>query len=400
MDLRTGAAAPSFSRRWRWLAAALGVGLLLVGIGRLVLRMRHGGMQTEQAAAKQAPRDRLSWQSPPAAPPAGQEAEAAAGQGPRFDPTTCWRDLDRFNEAVTIKTFRAWAAALLASEDEHVLGYLKERLSELIGADAAQASEVLGWVRDASPKEAGVFLSALRGSAAVHSPQVAAQLTAMSLDSRIPLERRAGLLLALDTQERFSPAVLGKLAELAKDPGSGEAGWAATRTIGRVMATDFNRTGESAPYLEKLLAIGTQSADDDIRYLAVSLPMHADPILDSRATELYARVLSTEGSANGRDAAAHLLSLSEDKAKVLRIFAQAFQRDADVCVRWALFRFAARAAGRAALPTMAEMAVADPRFLADYQIFEQIYESGVVDFERVWLALPSQDPHDCLHRPD
>lgn len=400
MDLRTGAAAPSFSRRWRWLAAALGIGLLLVGIGRLVLRARHGGERPERTAAQVARNSGPAWQVA-AGPAAATAPEAAAeGQGPRFDPTTCWQELDRFNEAVTLKTFRAWAAALLASEDEHVLSYLKERLAELIGADAAQAGEVLSWVRDATPKEAGVFLSALRGSAAVRSPQVAAQLMAMSQDSRIPLERRAGILLALDTQERFSPAVLGQLADLAKDPDSGEAGWAATRTIGRVMETDFKRTGNAAPYLDKLLTIGTKSADDDIRYLAVSLPMHADPILDSRATELYAKILTTEGSANGRDAAAHMLSLSADKAKVLQIFAQAFQGDADLCVRWALFRFAARAAGKDALPVMAEMAVTDPRFQPDYQIFEQIYASGVVDFERVWLALPSQDPHGCLHRPD
>ena len=49
---------------------------------------------------------------------------------------------------------------------------------------------------------------------------------------------------------------------------------------------------------------------------------------------------------------------------------------------------------------MADMAAVDPRFQSDYQIFAQIYASGVVDFERVWLALPSQDPHGCLHRPD
>ena len=222
----------------------------------------------------------------------------------------------------------------------------------------------------------------------------------MSLDSTIPNERRAGLLAALDTQKHFEPAVLGRLTDLAKSADSGDAGWAATRTIGRVMETDFKRTGNATPYLSKLLAIGTESADDDIRYLAVSMPMHAAPILDERATASYAKILTTEGSANGRDAAAHMLSLSPDKAKVLAIFSKAFQMDTDICVRWALFRFAARAAGQDALPTMADMAAADPRFQDDYQIFEQIYASGVLDFERVWLALPSQDPHGCLHRPD
>ena len=78
----------------------------------------------------------------------------------------------------------------------------------------------------------------------------------------------------------------------------------------------------------------------------------------------------------------------------------AFKTDTDLCARWAMFRFAARAAGPDALPVMADMAADDPRFAADYQMFAQIYQSGVVDFERVWLLLPDQDPHDCLHRPD
>lgn len=399
MHRRMGAAKPTSSRRRRWLPVGLGCVVLLVGAGLWLGRSGHGGSARRGAAA-------AAWQGGPAWPGGtGAVAPPAADSpgdehGPRFDQTTCWRDLDRFNEAVTIETFRSWAAALLASQDEHVLSYLKERLTELIGADAGRAGAVLGWVRDAGPKEAGVFLSALRGAAAIHLPQVAAQLTALSLDGTIPLERRAGLLAALDTQKHFEPAVLGRLTELAKSPDSGDAGWAATRTIGRVMETDFKRTGNAAPYLDKLLAIGSESADDDIRYLALSLPMHADPILDAAATERYAKILTTEGSANGRDAAANILALAQDKTKVLAIFARAFPADSDVCVRWALFRFAARAAGKDALPVMAEMAMVDPRFQDDYQIFAQIYASGVVDFERVWLALPSQDPHDCLHRPD
>jgi len=397
MNVPMGSAGPDSGRRLRWLAVGLAAMVLLAGAGRL-LRGGRGRAARGTRPAVRASEPARAELTATASSPATDEPSAAGD--PRFEPVTCWRDLDRFNEEVTIETFRSWAAALLAAPDDHVLGYLKERLGELIGADPGRATAVLGWVRDATPKEAGVFLSALRGSEAVHLPQVAARLRALSLDASIPLERRAGLLSALDTQRRFEPAALGQLADLARDAGSGEAGWAATRTIGRVMETDFKRTGSFAPYLDKLLAIGSESRDDDTRYLAVSLPMHTDPILDAQAIERYARILGTEGSANGRDAAAHMLSLSQDKAKVLQIFAAAFKADADVCARWALFRFAARAAGQDALPVMADMAAADPRFQPDYQIFEQIYASGVVDFERVWLALPSQDPHDCLHRPD
>lgn len=397
MNMPMGSARPDAGRLLRWLAVGLVAVMLLAAAGRLLRGGRSRTARGPQPAAR-ATEPASSELTSAGSLPATDEPDEA--RGPRFDPVTCWRDLDRFNEEVTIETFRAWAATLLAAPDDHVASYLKERLAELIGADPGRATAVLGWVRDATPKEAGVFLSALRGSDAIQLPQVAARLRAMGLDASIPVERRAGLLSALDTQKHFEPAALGQLADLARDPGSGEAGWAATRTIGRVMETDFKRTGSFAPYLDKLLAIGSESRDDDVRYLAVSLPMHTDPVLDAPAIERYARVLTTEGSANGRDAAAHLLSLSQDKAKVLQIFAAAFKADTDVCVRWALFRFAARAAGQDALPVMADMAAADPRFQSDYQIFEQIYASGVVDFERVWLTLPSQDPHGCLHRPD
>ena len=51
-----------------------------------------------------------------------------------------------------------------------------------------------------------------------------------------------------------------------------------------------------------------------------------------------------------------------------------------------------------ALPVMADMAVADPRFQRTYQDFERLYASGIVDFNRLWFALPSQDPYGCLDR--
>jgi hypothetical protein len=402
MDTRLGELAHSFSQRRTWIAVGLGVILMFAGIA---LWRRGRKESTQSAAVTSLPKQpaRLAMPGTGSVRRAtGDAAEEAAGDahGPQFDATTCWQELHSFDEAVSLQTFRSWAAALLASNDDHVLSYLKERLTELIGADAGRASEVLSWVQGATGKEAGVFLSALRGSEAVQLPQVAEKLTAMGLDSSLSVEQRAGVLAALDTQKHFEPAVIGRLAELAKEPNSGEAGWAATRTLGRVMATDYKRTGRAAPYLDRLLSIGLESTDDDVRYLAVSMPMHTDPLLDKPAMLRYAKILTTEGSANGRDAAANIMALSQDKAKVLEIFAQAFRTDTDVCVRWALFRFAARTAAKEALPVMADMATVDPRFQPDYQVFEQIYASGVVDFERVWLSLPDQDPHGCLHRPD
>ncbi|QSQ20797.1 hypothetical protein JY651_37055 [Pyxidicoccus parkwayensis] len=331
----------------------------------------------------------------------GQGTPEAMAAPPRFDSTVCWQDIERFNESVTVANFRDWAAPLLASKDANVRDYLRERLTELIGNDAGHALTVLEWSRDAGPREFNVIMSALRDSQAVQQPQVAAKLLERGLDPTLDGPRRAGILSALDTQKRLEPGMLGKLADFAKDPVSGEAGWAATRTIARVMKRDSGAKGSVAPYMDKLLTIGTESPDEQIRYLALSMPMHATPVLDEDAHARYAKILTTEGSPDGREAAAHNLSVSGgDKAKTLELFARQFVAEPEVCVRWALFRFAARVAGRDALPVMANMAITDTRFQPLYQTFERIYASGTLDFVRVWNSLPDQDPFACLDRHD
>ncbi|NMO17457.1 hypothetical protein HPC49_29375 [Pyxidicoccus fallax] len=375
----------------------LGAVILLAGVALLV-RDSGGG---EGAAGADAPsaqaRGRLGQGGAGGSSGGGgQQAEALP---PRFDGTLCWKDLERFNEGVTVGNFRQWAAPLLASGDPVVRDYLRERLTELIGNDAAHATEVLGWARDAGPREFNVIMSALRASEAVHQPQVAARLLEQGVSGDLDGARRAGILSALDTQKRLDAESLGRLADFAKEPASGEAGWAATRTIARVMKRDFNEKGNLAPYLDKLLTIGTESPDEDIRYLALSMPMHATPVLDEDASARYAKVLTSEGSPDGREAAAHNLSVSGgDKARTLELFSQSFATEQEVCVRWALFRFAARVAGRDALPVMANMAVVDARFQPLYHVFERIYASGTLDFVRVWNSLPEQDPFGCLDR--
>jgi len=396
---RTGAS----SQRTPWIVAGLVLLAVLAGVG---LISRGAGDEASRAEAAKAATSVGQKQgtshsggggaaSGKNAP--GAEAEAAPR---RFDSTICWRELERFNEAVTIDTFREWATPLLASRDPLVRDYLKERLTELIGNDAAHASRVLGWAREAKGAEFKMLLSALRDSEAAQLPQVATRMMDAGLDTTLEPERRAGVLSALDTQKHFEPAALDRLANFAKDPASGEAGWAATRTIARVMKKDFAQSGDVAPYMKRLLTVGSESPDEQIRYLAQSMPMHAAPLLAEEATERYAKILTTEGNEDGRDAAAHNLSLSKDKARVLQLFAQTFKTDQSVCVRWALFRFSARVAGKDALPVMAEMAVIDPRFQQNYHDFERIYASGTLDFVRVWNSLPNQDPYGCLDGHD
>ena len=394
----TAVASPP-SRRAPWIAAGLGLAALLAGVALL----SGGGREPSEARAAEAERPRRETPSfgegpGPASGPVGViEAQAA----PRhFEAGTCWRELERFNEEVSIETFRDWAAPLLASKDPLVRDYLKERLAELIGNNADNARQVLSWARESEGPEFKVLLSALRDSEAVQQPGLAAQLLDSGLDPTLETGRRAGMLSALDSQKRLEPGALTRLADFARDPVSAEAGWAATRTIGRVMKKDFAQGGDVSPYMDRLLTIGKESPDEQIRYLAESIPMHSAPVLDAKTTERYARLLTTEGNESGRDAAAHNLSLSQDKQKVLQLFEEAFATDPSVCARWAFFRFSARAAGKDALPVMANMALADPRFQRDYQIFEQLYASGIVDFVRVWNSLPDQDPHDCMDRHD
>jgi hypothetical protein len=368
-------------------------GVALIGRGGSEERPAGTDAATAQAQAKQGPAKKTGTSGPAAPLAPGEQARA-----PQFSPTVCWQDMERFNEGVTIHNFREWAAPLLNSRDGLVRDFLKERLTELIGKDPAHALEVLNWSLDAQGKPFGVYLMAVRDSEAVHQPQVAAKLMDMGLDNTIPAERRAGILSALDTQKRLAPAALDKLTTFANDPVSGEAGWAAARTIARVMKREFKQNANITPYMDKLLTIGAQSPDEQIRYLGQMMPMHAAPLLDAAETERFAKILVGEGNEDGRDAAAHNLSLSLDKAKVLDLFAKTFETEQSLCVKWALFRFSARTAGKRALPVMANMAAMDPRFQGIYQDFANIYASGTLDFVRLYNSLPNQDPFNCLDR--
>jgi hypothetical protein len=389
------APASASSRSTPKIAIALGVVALLAAVA---LISRGSAEDSGQSEAQQAAK--------PGAQPTGSEPSDStghAGQGaraeekpPQFNQTSCWKDLEQFNDKVTLETFRAWAAPLLASKDPLVLDYLKARLAELIGNDEGRASEVLGWAREAAPAEFKLLMAGIRGSEAL--PRLAGQLTSLGLDESIDINRRAGFLDELQRMPRLEPAALDKLAAFAKDASSGEAGWVTTRAIGRVMNSDLMRTGNAKPYLDKLLTIGTESLDERVRYLALEMEMHSGVPLDTKSTAHLAKILATEGSDEVRQIVAHDLSFAEDKKQALDIYAKAFANEKDLCVRWALFRFAARAAGKDALPVMAEMAITDPRFQGNYQDFERLYASGIVDFDRIWFSLPSDNPHGCLDR--
>jgi hypothetical protein len=312
-------------------------------------------------------------------------------------PPTCWAGLDRFDDAVTLASFRAWAAPLIAAGDPLVVEYLADRLAELVGDDEERAREVLGWVRDADGDELWLVLDGLKRAPAIQRPAIAEAMAKLGLDPTLDPERRTAVFAALDTQHKLTPAVLDGLTGFAKGEEPGDAGWVAARTVGRVMAEDVHRGGDAAPYLERLVSIGARSPDAQVRSVALEMPMHVDARLDGGAASRLADIITADPDADVRKTAIHDLSLAVDREQALRVYEDAFRVEHDVCVRWALFRFTARIAGARALPVMARMAQIDAAFVEDYRAFERIYASGVVDFERVWQSLPDDDPHNCLH---
>ncbi|RKH00737.1 hypothetical protein [Corallococcus carmarthensis] len=391
--------APGPSRgRASWVLAGAGLAAVVAAVGLLW----RGGDDAPAPSAVAAPVK--ASRSPGSHGGGGGAGAAASGVAEaeaaerRFSDQTCFPELARFNDGVTLDSFRDQAAPLLASKDPLVRDYLMSKLSELIGDDAGKAGQVVAWARDAQGAEFKVLLSGLRGSDAVQKPQVAAKLLEAGMDPGLSIERRAGMLSALDSQKRLTPEAMDRMADFARDPASTEAGWAATRTLGRVMARESQNLGDASPYLDRLITIATDSPDEQIRHLAQTAPLHNSPVLDAKTTDRFARILQSEGNEDGRDAAAQVLAMSSDKEQTLKLFADSFNREQSVCVRWALFRFSARVAGRDALPVMANMAAVDPRFQALYGTFETLYAQGNVDFIRVWNELPDQNPFGCMDR--
>ncbi|HEX2571410.1 MAG TPA: hypothetical protein VH877_17760 [Polyangia bacterium] len=389
-------APPRTKGRTRFVVTALGTMALLAAVALL---SRGFGKDSGQPKTRQAPElARLARFAPSGTDETDRQGKTADDKASRFDDTTCWDDIENFNEKVTLENFREWAAPLWASKDPLVIEYLKQRLGELIGDDEGRAGQVLGWARSASPAEFKLLMGGLRSSKAL--PKMAAQLTSLGLDKSLDLGRRAGFLDELQHLPRLEPEALDKLTHLAEDASSGEAGWVTTRAIGRVMKADLTRTGTFEPYLDKLLTIGANSKDEQVRYLALEMELHAEAPLDAKALDRLEKILTTDGSDHVRQVVAHDLSLSEDKPRALDIYAKAFQQETDLCARWAFFRFAARVAGKDALPIMANMAQGDPRFQGIYQEFDRLYASGIVDFGRLWLSLPSDNPFGCLDHHD
>jgi hypothetical protein len=130
------------------------------------------------------------------------------------------------------------------------------------------------------------------------------------------------------------------------------------------------------------------------RLLALEMPSYSNPTIGGDSMERLERIMINDRERDVREMAAFRLAVTEEPQKALEAYRNAFPKEQDECVRWAIFRFAVRAAGANALPLLEQMAAQDPRFVQDYQDFKRLYAEGTVDFSRIWLG--KEERHQCL----
>jgi hypothetical protein len=306
----------------------------------------------------------------------------------------CWDGLLAFDASASLDTFRPALAAAISGRDRILAGYLQERLTELVGEDADKALLVLDWAEKVSQPELGVYMEAIKATPAVHHPRVADRLLRMGEDKGAPLQNRAAALDTLETQKRFSPDMRQRIKAIALDESLDSVSWVATRTLGRVMKEDYERTGTFAPYWKDLLDVSEKSDDMAVRLLALEMPSYSNPVIGGDSYERLEKILLSDSERDVREMAAFRLAVSEEPQKALDVYRKAFEAEHDLCVRWALVRFAVRAAGPQALPQLRQWASIDPRFQQDYQDFQQLYADGTTDFARIWLG--KKEHHNCL----
>lgn len=335
-------------------------------------------------------------------------ATAAAGKGAHVEPPPaaragpreeipmpgCWDGLAALDRSATLESLHAAVAAAIQARDTALVAYLQERLTELVGNDPDRALQLVAWAVNAAPPEPAIYLEALKAAPAVRHPRVTEKLMAVAENKSLFTQDRAAVLDALETQHRFTPEMRGRIKAIAMDDSADSAAWVATRTLGRVMKEDYERTGTYAPYWKDLLDIGTTSEDTAVRLLALEMPSYSDPLLDPDSIDALAKVMRTDKERDVREMAAFRLAVTEDPQKALDAYRAAFDGEHDLCVRWAFLRFAVRAAGADALPLVEEFARKDPRLRQDYLDFKALYATGTTDFARIWLG--KKEHHDCV----
>lgn len=305
----------------------------------------------------------------------------------------CVEDLLRVDSLPGFDGVRAAFGAGLPGEDPAIAGYLQELVAERIGASVALALEVLGWAEQAAPAEARVLLAGLARAAGARDPQVAARLIVLGEGSDRDERVRAAALDALRNQPRLEADGRARLSALALDGAQDAVAWHATRALGSVMAESQQAGGPFEPYWEDLANIARSSDDAAVRALALEAPMHADTILPRAKIDTLLALLPNEPHRDVRELAIFQLGLTDSPDDALAAFRSAFDAEYDECVRWAIVRFAVRAAGVRALPLLDHFARLDPAFVEDVADFRALFAAGYQDFGEIWLH--KAERHAC-----
>jgi hypothetical protein len=267
------------------------------------------------------------------------------------------------------------------------LHYLEGRLTRMVGSDPQNALKVLTWAEQAGEGlELIVYMEALKKAPAVQHKKVAGRLLELAENPQGLVALRAASVIGLETQKQFDAAALARMKAIALDPRVDQVAWNATRTLGRVMEEDFKNTGSYKPYWEQLLEISQKSEDRSVKGLALEMPTYPELILDEKSVAALSEILRTDRDREIRELAAMRLSVTEAPEKALEAYRAAFPTENEFCVRWAILRYALRAAGPAALPLVEQFAQQEPRLQQDYLDFKELYAQGTVDWERIWLG--------------
>ena len=304
----------------------------------------------------------------------------------------CWSGYLTFESLHGLDGIRDAVRRAIAYGDLDALAFLRERLTEIIGSDAAQAVQVIAWAEEADGPELFLYLQGVRQADAVHTPLVSGRLLEMAEWHPDPYHQ-AQALVALETQRRLEPAALDQLTRLAWGGSVTGVSMHAVRTMGRVMATDYQEGNGVEPYMGRLLDVAEGMHEAEVRRLAIEMATYPDPRFAEGETNRLAQILRNDPDPTVREMAALVMSSAQDVDAVLAHFQSAFTAEAELCVRWAIFRYSVRTGGPASLPLLQEMAGIDPRLEQDYVDFVSLYDTGIVDFERIWLRKETR--HSC-----
>jgi hypothetical protein len=367
--------------------------VVLLAAGVVLLRRGASSSQAAPPAASGA-----SSQAVSSAPPTGTGQPAPSGKkdGPReqIPMPGCWEGLLELDKNASLDSLRAALAEAISANDRFLAEYLKDRLTEVVGNDAERGLQLVEWAAQANGVETGLYLEALKAAPAVRNPAVSERLLKLGEDKSAQIATRASALDALGTQHHFTPESLQRLKAIAMDVDADSAAWLATRTMGRVMKEDFERTGNYASYWKELLDIGQNSKELAVRQLALEMPSYSNPLLDSASVDQLAELMKKDPDRQVREMSAFRLARTEDPKKALEAYRAAFDGESSICVRFAMMLYALRAAGADALPVAAEFAKKDPRLQQDYLDFKELYAAGTVDWSRIWMN--KKEYHECV----